>query len=324
MEEELKEVFSSRQGFLYDLLRYHLGWTDERGNSEYNTLPLHFPSLLALVACEALSGDFHSALPAAAGVELVYNFTLVHGDVQSGRPEARDRPSIWWVWGPAQAINAGDGLHALGRTTIMRLAQRGTPAERVLRSVQSMDRACLSLCEGQYMELDFQDRQLVTEEAYYQMISLRSGSLTGCSAELGSLAAGAGESEHLAFYEMGRLLGMAGQITRDVEDTWGPNADGITPSNAINKKKSLPLIHAMATAPVTAKRQLASIYVKRTLDSEDLSKIIEILDQAGSREFAESKAREMAGQAMAALDGFASETRSTMEDLAHWALDGSD
>ena len=172
------------------------------------------------------------------------------------------------------------------------------------------------------MELDFQDRQLVTEEAYYQMSSLRSGSLTGCSAELGALAAGAGESEHLAFYEMGRLLGMARQITRDVEDTWGPNADGITPSNAINKKKSLPLIHAMETAPVPAKRQLASIYVKRTLDTEDLSKIIEILDQAGSREFAESKAREMADQAMVVLDGFASETRSTMEDLAHWALDG--
>jgi geranylgeranyl diphosphate synthase type I len=172
------------------------------------------------------------------------------------------------------------------------------------------------------MELDFHDRQLVTEEAYYQMISLRSGSLTGCSAELGALAGGAGESEYLAFHEMGRLLGMAGQIIRDVEETWGANADGITPSNAINKKKSLPLIHAMETAPVTAKRQLSSIYVKRTLDSEDLSKMIGILDEAGSREFSESKAREMADQAMAALDGFESETRSALEGLAHWALDG--
>ena len=304
------------------MLRYHMGWNDQHGEAQDEPFALAFPPAVALAVCETLSGGMDAALPAAAGVELVRNFTVIHGEVQTARMESPDRPSVWWVWGPAQAINAGDGLHALGRTTIMRLAQRGTPAERVLRSVQSMDRACLSLCEGQYMELDFQDRQLVTEEAYYQMSSLRSGSLTGCSAELGALAAGAGESEHLAFYEMGRLLGMARQITRDVEDTWGPNADGITPSNAINKKKSLPLIHAMETAPVPAKRQLASIYVKRTLDTEDLSKIIEILDQAGSREFAESKAREMADQAMVVLDGFASETRSTMEDLAHWALDG--
>ena len=69
LEEELKEVFSSRQGFLYNVLRYHLGWTDERGNPEDNPTPLHFAASLALATCEALSGDFRAALPAAAGVE---------------------------------------------------------------------------------------------------------------------------------------------------------------------------------------------------------------------------------------------------------------
>ena len=149
LEEELKDVFSGREGFLYDLLRYHFGWADQRGQPEDLPLALHLQSLLALVCCEALSGDFQAALPAAAGIELVYNFTLVHSDVQSGRVDQQDRPSIWWVWGPAQAINAGDGLHALGRTTIMRLAQRGVPADQVLRAVGLLDGACLTLCEGQ-------------------------------------------------------------------------------------------------------------------------------------------------------------------------------
>ena len=241
--------------------------------------------------------------------------------------ESQDRPSVWWVWGPAQAINAGDGLHALGRTTIMRLAQRGVPAERVLRSVQVMDRACLSLCEGQYMELDFQDRQLVTADDYYDMIALRSGSLTGCSAELGALAVGIesdGEPAYAAFSEMGRLLGMAWQITRDVAEMWGRHGDGMTSSNALNKKKSLPLIHAMETSPVAAKRELANIYVKRVLENSDLSRIIEILDEAGSREFAESKAQELAERAMAALETarLTREARNGLEGLAQWALDG--
>ena len=283
------------------MLRYHLGWIDQEGRAQDTPVALSFQPTLALAVCDALSGGVDPALPAAAGVELVRNFTLIHSEVQSNRVESQDRPSVWWVWGPAQAINAGDGLHALGRTTIMRLAQRGAPAQRVLRSVQAMDRACLSLCEGQYMELDFQDRQLVTAEAYYKMAGLRSGSLTGCSAELGALAVGSEDPVYAGFNEMGRLLGMAWQITRDVADMWGQRGDGMTSSNALNKKKSLPLIHAMETSPVAAKRELANIYIKRVLEPSDLSRIVEILDQAGSREFAESKAQELADRAMAAL-----------------------
>ena len=310
------------------MLRYHLGWIDQDGQAREPSLSLSFQPALALAACDALSEKIDPALPAAAGVELVRNFTLVHADVQSARVEAQDRPSVWWVWGPAQAINAGDGLHALGRTTIMRLAQRGAPAERVLRSVQAMDRACLSLCEGQYMELDFQDRQLVTADSYYDMVALRSGSLTGCSAELGALAAGADDRAISAFSEMGRLLGMACQIARDVADMWGEHGDGMTSSNALHKKKSLPLIHAMETSPVAGKRELANIYIQRVLEPADLSRMIEILDQAGSRPFAESKAQELAQQAMAVLktagepSGLTPEAKDVLEGFAQWALEG--
>ena len=262
LEGELKEAFSGREGFLYDVLRYHLGWVDQRGLPEEVPAPLRIQSLLALVCCEALSGDFAAALPAAAGVELVHNFTLVHGDVQSGRGEAEDRPSIWWVWGPAQAINAGDGLHALGRTTIMRLAQRGVSPDKVLRSVELLDRACLSLCEGQYMDLGFQDQLMITSAAYYNMIALKTGALAGCSAELGSLAAGTDEGLWERFRDLGSRLGMAWQIGQDIGDLWGQRDDGMTASNVLNKKKSLPLIFALENSAVGIKRELGSIYAK--------------------------------------------------------------
>ncbi len=327
LDQELKEVFADRQGFLYDLLRYHLGWTDQQGQPTYNVRPLYFPTLLALVSCQALSGDFQAALPAAAGVDLVHNFTLVHGDVQAVRPDAHDRPSIWWVWGPAQAINAGDGLHALGRTTIMRLARKGIPSEQVLHAVESLDRACLALCEGQYMDLEFQERMVVTNAAYLDMISRKTGALAGCSAEAGALAAGTEKPVWAQFREMGTKMGMAWQIRQDIWDLWGGSGDGMTASNVLNKKKSLPLIHALENSSLAAKRELGGIYMKRVLEPDDVSKLIEILNQTGSKEYSEEKASELVSQALEPLmnlkgSGLTEQGLENLRNLGQQGLDG--
>ena len=322
VQEELREVFSSHDGFLYDLLRYQLGWTDQRGTPEDSPATLHFPSMLALVSCESLSGDFWPSVPAAAGIELVHNFTLVHGDVQSSRVEAQERPSVWWLWGPSQAINAGDGLHALGRTTIMRLAQRGVPAERVLRAVESLDRACLALCEGQYLDLDFQDQLVVTAGAYYDMIARKTGALAGCSSESGALAAGADETAVGKFREAGRRLGMAWQLSRDISELW--NRDGVAASSVLHKKKSLPLIYALDNASVAVKRELGTIFMKRVLQPEDSSRVINILEQAGARGFAEGKAAEMVEEAMVEIEGVGlpPERLEDLRNLGRLALQG--
>ena len=323
LEEELSEGFSSRQGFLYYLLRYHLGWIDQRGQPEDSPMPRHFQPMLALVACDVLAGDFRPALPVAAAIELVYNFTLVHGEVQASRIDAQDRPSIWWVWGPAQAINAGDGLHAMGRATIMRLGQRGIGAERLLKAVETLDRTCLTLCEGQYMDLSFQDQLMVTSRDYYDMIERKTGTLTGCSAELGALAAGADDTVCNQFREMGSRLGMAWQITQDIAELWGQRGDGITPSNILNKKKSLPLIYTLESSGTSAKRELGRIYMKRVLEPEDVSRIIAILEEAGARQYSEARARELMEQATAALADvdLTEEQQEKFRHLGQWALE---
>ena len=306
-------------------MRYHLGWVDQQGQPQAGSAPLNFQSALALASCEALGGDFQNALPVAASVELVYNFTLVHGDVQAGRADPGDRPSIWWLWGPAQAINAGDGLHALGRTTIMRLAQKGVPVDRVLKAVRSLDVACLTLCEGQYMDLEFQDQMLVTTAAYLDMIGRKAGSLASCAAESGALAAGAGDQVCGSFGQMGRSMGMAWQIARDIDDLWGEHGDGMTPSNVLNKKKSLPLVHTLENASVSVKRELGSIYMKRVLEPSDIAKMIEILDGADARQASQAKAQELVDQALAVLEGVsgvADVGRDALAGLGRWAAEG--
>ena len=324
VEEELRAVFEGREGFLYNILRYHLGWVDQHGAPQGGGPSLHFQGAVALACCEALGADYRQALPASAGVELVHHFTLVHGEVQVGRGESIDRPGIWWVWGPAQAINAGDGLHALGRTTIMRLTQRGTPPERVLRAVRSLDTACLRLCEGQYMDLEFQDQLMVTDAAYMNMVNRKAGALTGSAAEAGALAAGADDAQCDALQDFGVKLGSAWQIARDIGDLWGERGDGMTASNIIAKKKSLPVIHALEHGNLPAKRELGSIYMKRALEPDDAARLVAILDETGARASAEDRASGMVEDALAAASAVVPDAgMGLLNELGQWALSGS-
>ena len=325
VERELRDIFEGREGFLYNLLRYHLGWVDQQGRPQDGGTPLHFQGAVALAACQALDTEFRAALPAAAGGELVHHFTLVHGEVQAGRAEDADRPSIWWVWGPAQAINAGDGLHALGRTAMMRLVGNGTSPERVLRAVRSLDTACLRLCEGQYMDLEFQDQMIVTNAAYLEMVNRKAGALTGCAAESGALAAGASDAQCDTLQRLGVNLGAAWQIARDIGQLWGEQGDGVTPSNIISKKKSLPLIHALEHGSIAARRELGAIYMKRVLEPEDANKLVAILDETGSRPVAEQRARQLLEEGLAAVSGedISSDGMALLRELGEWALEGT-
>src|SRR5256885_9832149 len=83
-----------------------------------------------LLVYEALTGDERRALPAAAAIELLHNFTLIHDDIEDQDPARHHRPTVWSVWGVPQAINAGDGMFAVSRLAVQLL--RGFPAEPVL------------------------------------------------------------------------------------------------------------------------------------------------------------------------------------------------
>ena len=323
----MRASLSDRVGMLYDLVRYHLGWVDERGNPADDThTPLHYCGVLALAAAEAVSGDYRSAVPAASSVELAYNFVLVHNDVQARRIDQRDdRPSIWWVWGPSQAINAGDGLHALARSELMRLSDGGASADTVLAALRSLDQACLTLCEGQYMDLTYQDQLMVSESDYLDMIRRKSGALAGCSAQLGALAVGADGDTVECLREWGENLGMARQIRDDVADLWGSAGDGFTPSNVLNKKKSLPIIHALQHAETPDKRELGGIYMKRVLEPEDSARIVAILDGTGSREYAEEHTAELLNAADAAASSKSVRLRqpTALQQATEWVIGGA-
>ena len=283
------------------MLSYHMGWADQHGSPEDNQSNMHLPAILALTTCEQISGDFRHALPVAAALELMHNFTAVHGDVQNGGIESQTRPSIWWVWGPSQAINAGDGLHALARSAIMRLSEKNLDPDVTLQAVKAVDEACLSFCEGQYMDLTFQDQLLVTEGDYLSMIGKKSGALPACGGSLGAICAGANETYIYQMAIFGQTLGMASQLIQDMNELWGPKGNGMTPSNLIQKKKSLPLIYAFENSSISIKRELGNIYMKRVLEPEDSSRVIEILNDSGAKDHSEARAKTLISECLTSL-----------------------
>jgi geranylgeranyl diphosphate synthase type I len=110
---------------LIDTLRYHLGWQDVNGTPIAGRTGKRLRPLLCLLACKATGGDWQAAIPAASALELIHNFTLIHDDIEDNSPTRHQRPTVWSVWGMAQALNAGDALWALARGSIYRLTDRG-------------------------------------------------------------------------------------------------------------------------------------------------------------------------------------------------------
>lgn len=300
IEQELRDILAQRKAPLYRMMRYQLGWIDEKGEAVQDGQGKRLRPLLALLSCKAAGGDHRLALPAGAAVELVHNFSLVHDDIQDGSPERRHRPTVWWLWGPAQAINAGDGLHALGRLALFRLADRGLPLETVLEAVRVLDEACLALCEGQYMDMSYQERVDITLEAYFKMVEGKAGALMACGMELGALVAGAGEEVRRAFARAGLNLGIAFQVRDDILDLWGADG-GAQSSDVLNKKKSLPIVYALDKATIRQKRELGTIFFKRVLEPPDVEQVTAILGDLKAREYAEETAQRYYQQAMEAL-----------------------
>ena len=323
IETEIKSLVLEEGFPLYRMMGYHMGWLDEYGEAAEVESGKRIRPTLSLLACEALGGDVKAALPAAAAVELVHNFSLIHDDIQDGNSERHNRPTVWWVWGPAQAINAGDGMHALSRLALLRQTGEGMSPERTLKAVGLLDQACLRLCEGQYLDLTYQERVDISQDAYFKMVEGKTAALISCAAELGAVMSSAEEPVVQAMAQFGAKLGTAFQIRDDILDLWGQQDTGKPlAGDILNKKKSLPIVYAIENASGAERRTLGDVYFKRVMEPEDIDKIIEVLGILGAREFCQAKADALCNEAIQSLKdaGMTSQQSEGLEALARFIV----
>lgn len=306
LEDATREFISKRELPLYRMMSFQFGWVDENGDrSTIPTRPrVHGQFAISIANAISAGGTdcVATVIPYAISLELLHNFTLIHEDVEDGNTEHNGRPSVWWAWGPAQAINAGDGMHAMARMALFALTEAGEPSERVAGAVHALDRATVMLCEGEYIDITMQEQIGLTTQKYIDMVRSRSGALFGATAQIAALASGRPELVD-ALFEFGQLTGTARQLAADYVLFWGgEDLDPVQHGRLLTKKKNLPVAHAIETAPPTIKRKLGDIYVQRIIDPAKTGDITKLLEEAGSREFTLETIERLAGEAVTCLD----------------------
>jgi geranylgeranyl diphosphate synthase type I len=285
---------------LYDMMAYHLGWLDEGQLPVEGHHGKRLRPLLCLLCCQAAGGDWRRALPAAASLELVHSFSLIHDDIEDNSATRRGRRSVWAIWGVAHGINVGDAMLVLARRTLARLHECSVPRARVLEAFGAFDRTCLRLCEGQYLDMAYQGRVDLSEEAYLEMIGGKTAALIATSCELGCLVAGAlGNIDH--YREFGHHVGMAFQMIDDALGIWGdPQATGKpTASDIRERKMTLPIIHALCESDKAS--LLAETYGRESQDN-DVARIVEILNHTPARDYVRRRAEDHHAAALRELD----------------------
>lgn len=304
LEKELTGIVTSRDVPLYDMMSYHMGWRSAHGIDDGPISRQRTRGVLCLLACRAVGGDYSSAMPAAAAVELVHSFTEVHDDVQGGQPQRDGRDALWWVWGPAQAINAGDGMHALARLALFQLLDSGASPELVFTAVQLMDKASLEVCEGRFMDLEAQERIDLSVESYMKMARSKTGALFACAMQLGALIGGGDEAAVESLGRCGYELGLATLIRDDLVALWGNGSEEYVPSTEVmNKKKLYPAVFALENADISGKRRMGDIYFKRVLEPDDVVALRQVIEEMGARDATEQALRHHGDEALSALEG---------------------
>ena len=298
MQEVLGFTKEDRDQF-FGMMHYHMGWADGQLN------PLEVPSgkrvrpVLCLLSCASAGGDWRQAVPAAAAIEIIHNFSLVHDDIQDESPTRRGRTTLWKIWGTSQAINTGDAMFALAHLAIQRLKGRDVVDAITLQALHMLDDTCLALTRGQYADMDFEKRDDVTVEEYMTMISRKTAALIALSTELGALIAGATAeiTDHYAAY--GSDLGFAFQVRDDILGIWGDETViGKSAATDIEaRKKSLPVLHGLSM-----NKTLRSLYLEDEVDNDFVEAVVSLLNAEGSREFAEEHEKKFANSAIAHLE----------------------
>lgn len=284
------------------MARYHLGQVDADGAPATMQRGKAIRPTLCLLMCEALGGDLAAALPAAAGLELLHNFTLVHDDVMDDDRVRHHRPTVWALWGRSQAIDAGDLLHVLATLSVLRSGGDGASPPLAKDATEVVMQGCRRVTEGQHLDIAFESAADVSVSDYLDMISRKSAALLAVAFELGAIFAGNDPATRDACRAYGRELGIMFQIRDDVLGIWGDSAVTGKPVGADirKRKKTLPIIHALANASQPDRTRLRAMF-RGNDGSPEVDATMAILARAGSRSFTEQRISDHAQQAAAVL-----------------------
>lgn len=231
--------------------------------------------LLPLMVSEAICGQCEHVLPAAAAIQLL----MAAGDVFDDVEDADSSVSLAVKHGSALATNAATTLLILAESAITRLKAKGIDDGRIVRVFRDVNSYYVTACAGQHMELSLTGDIAISEEAYVDIISMKSAAQVECACHVGAMLATDDSELVAAFDGFGHELGMAAQIANDIA--------GITRPGYVEKNKmTLPIVYALSLANDDARNQLGAALRKPCVSDADSGVIRDLLFRTGAMHYA--------------------------------------
>ncbi|MCF8346982.1 MAG: polyprenyl synthetase family protein [Bacteroidales bacterium] len=267
IEKHLANIrFPEKPGELYDPVRYILSIGGKR-----------IRPALCLLACDMFAGSVDSALHPATAIEIFHNFTLLHDDIMDRSELRRGNETVHLKWNENVAILSGDVMSILAG----RFMNEAPGA--VLRNVNDeFLRTAIEVCEGQQLDMNFEQRLTVSEEEYLKMIELKTAVLIAASLKIGAMLGGAAERDAAELYNYGKNLGIAFQLQDDLLDAYGdPEVFGKKPGmDIVDNKKTILMITALREADEKQKAVLTRWLEAVGFDPEEkVEEVLRIFDE---------------------------------------------
>lgn len=278
LDDILESAFGSlpvpeKPASLYDPVRYIMGMGGKRLR----------PRLL-LLTTGLCGGNPEQAVPAARAVEMLHNFTLIHDDIMDNAEKRRGMSTVHAKWDDATAVLSGDVLFVLAMQQLCGQGPHAGLTDSVnTRMMQRFLESVRIVCDGQAMDMDFEQKEAVPLSEYLVMIGAKTAALLRCSMELGALAAGAGDESVADCGDIGEHAGLAFQIQDDLLDAvgdaskFGKKVGG----DIIEGKKTWLTIQALERADDTDRFLLRQILGNPNAGESEILKVIRVYHDLG-------------------------------------------
>lgn len=284
-----KEYYGQEPQSLYEPIRYIMSLGGKR-----------IRPLLSLLAYQLWQDNPQPVLKPALGVEMFHNFSLMHDDIMDKAPLRRGQPTVHARWNESTAILSGDVMLVKAYEQMIH-----APDAQLRRVLQKFSKCAAEVCEGQQLDMEFEEQQGVTETAYLEMIRRKTAVLLGFSLELGGLVAGADAAACDQLYEMGINMGIGFQLMDDLLDVYaeqekfGKQVGG----DIIANKKTYLLINARQRATGADAEALQHWLQQEEFSSDEkVTAVTAIYNRLGIRPLTEAKIDEYFHKAFSALE----------------------
>ncbi len=304
IDQELEKLsFPLEPSNLYDPLRYILASESKR-----------MRSIALLLSHQLYNKDFQPAITAALSIELFHNFTLIHDDIMDKALLRRGSQTVHEKWDNNIAILSGDTLLVNSYSLISSL-------DKVIMSdvLDVFSETAILVCEGQQLDMDFEQQEDVTIQNYLEMIEKKTSVLLAASFQIGALIGGAVKLDQKLLYDFGINLGMAFQLQDDLLDLYGDsNKFGKKMGgDIIANKKTYLYLKSLSLADFKQKEELVNLYSKSIISEEEkVARVRIVFDQLDIFDITENEIENYHAEAIACLNTLSINKK---DDLNHFA-----